>query len=484
MKVIMVMYDTLNRRSLAPYGCDWIHTPNFTRLAERAVVFDNCYVGSVPTIPARRELHTGRYQFLHRSWGPIEPFDDSMPEILDAGGVYTHLASDCYHYWEDGGSTYHNRYNSWEFSRGQENDGWKGEVADPEDPPHLGNAARHYLVNRKYIQREEDHYQAITFRRGMEFMRTNSKEDRWFLQIETFDPHEPYFSPDKYKDLYPHDYDGPRFDWPRYGKVTETPDQVEHCRYENAALVSMCDAYLGKVLDLMDELALWEDTMLIVNTDHGFFMGEKGFWGKMVMPCYNEIARIPLFVWDPRSAVRGERRSALVQTIDLAPTLLEFFGADIPPDMQGVPLAETVASDKPVREAALFGLHGAHVNCTDGRYVYMRAPAAVENEPLFNYTLMPTQMRGFFDLDQLRGAELAPPFAFTKGMPTLKCPAKRQFGSDKLENMLFDLEADPEQEKPINDPTVESVMIAHMVRLMKDNDAPVEQYERLGLQRP
>ena len=98
---------------LEPYGCDWTITPNFCRLAQRAVQFENNYVGSMPCMPARRELHTGRYNFFHRGWGPLEPFDDSMPEILKNAGVYTHLVSDHQHYWEDGGATYHGRYSSW-----------------------------------------------------------------------------------------------------------------------------------------------------------------------------------------------------------------------------------------------------------------------------------------------------------------------------------------------------------------------------------
>jgi len=89
MKAIMVMFDSLNRRLLPNYGCDWTHMPNFNRLAKKTVTFDNSYVGSMPCIPARRDLHTGRYNFLHRSWGPIEPFDDSMPEILKNNGVTT-----------------------------------------------------------------------------------------------------------------------------------------------------------------------------------------------------------------------------------------------------------------------------------------------------------------------------------------------------------------------------------------------------------
>jgi arylsulfatase A-like enzyme len=62
----------------------------------------------------RRELHTGRYNFLHRSWGPLEPFDESLPEILKEHGVYSHLASDHQHYWEDGGATYHTPLFVWD----------------------------------------------------------------------------------------------------------------------------------------------------------------------------------------------------------------------------------------------------------------------------------------------------------------------------------------------------------------------------------
>ena len=87
MKAIMVMFDSLNRHMLPPYGCDDVIAPNFKRLAERSVTFDNCYAGSLPCMPARREIHTGRYNFLHRSWGPLEPYDDSMPGILKANGI-------------------------------------------------------------------------------------------------------------------------------------------------------------------------------------------------------------------------------------------------------------------------------------------------------------------------------------------------------------------------------------------------------------
>ena len=485
MKAILVLFDTLNRHMLPPYGCEWTHAPNFERLAERTVTFENAYVGSMPCMPARRELHTGRYNFLHRSWGPLEPFDDSMPQILDENGVYTHLVSDHYHYWEDGGATYHNRYTTWENVRGQEGDPWKGQVADPDIPEVLSYRAESPLwrqdwVNRGYLDREEKMPQAQTFAKGLEFIHTNAAEDDWFLQIETFDPHEPFFSQQQYKDLYPHDYDGLHFDWPDYAPVNQPPEAVEHLRLEYAALLSMCDHYMGKVLDAMDELNLWEDTLLIVTTDHGFLLGEHGWWSKVRPPFYNEVAHIPLFIWDPRTRLQGERRQALAQMIDIPATLLEYFGVARPTDMQGTPLGETIKSGAPTRETALFGSHGAQINITDGRYVYMRAPASVENSPLYNYTLMPTHMRNPFSVDELQDLELAEPFRFTKGCRTLKIDAKSWWNGFEHGTRLYDLESDPGQEQPLQQPSVEKRLIRQMIEQMKWNDAPEEQFTRMG----
>lgn len=483
MKAIMVMFDSLNRRMLPPYGSEWTHAPNFARLAQRATTFDNAYAGSMPCMPARREIHTGRYNFLHRSWGPLEPFDDSMPELLKQNGIHTHLASDHPHYWEDGGATYHPRYSTWECFRGQEGDPWKGQVADPQMPEDLKilrlESYRQDWVNRQHLTTEDRHPQTLTFDAGLEFIHTNAGADRWFVQIETFDPHEPFFSHQAYKDLYPHDYDGPHFDWPDYKRVSETDDQVQHARYEYAALLSMCDHSLGRVLDAMDEANLWNDTLLIVCTDHGFLLGEKNWWGKSVQPWFNELVHLPLFVWDPRTRTAGERRSALVQTIDLAPTLLDYFGVERPRDMQGRPLP--TAADSPTRRAALFGVHGGHVNVTDGRYVYMRAPVRADNTPLYEHTLMPTHMRSRFTPEELTDLELTEPFDFTKGVRTLRITGRTLINPYTQGTLLFDLTEDPEQLCPLVDDEVELRMTTLMVEAMRASDAPPSQFERMGL---
>ncbi len=492
MKAIMLMFDSLNRHMLPGYGCDWVKTPNFERLASRTVQFQNAYAGSLPCIPARRELHTGRYNFLHRGWGPLEPFDDSMPQILKENGVHSHLVTDHQHYFEDGGSTYHQRYRTWEFSRGQEGDKWIGQIDAPEIPPVEATKGEPMWtqdwVNRSHMTRVEDQPLPKTFDKALKFVKRNAHADSWFCQIECFDPHEPFFSQQEYKDLYPHDYGGTHYDWPPYAKVTESPETVEHLRYEYAAVLSMCDEYLGKLLDLMDEQDMWDDTMLIVNTDHGYLLGEHDWWAKLRMPFYQELVNMPLLIWDPRSGRRGVRCESLVQTIDLPATILEFFGLDRPKDMQGLPLRDALANDSQVHDAVLFGVMGGHINCTDGRYVYMLAPEA-GNQPLNNYTLMPMHMHSRFTPGNLQDAVMAEPFNFTKGCPVMKIPTWRfphqqtvaDDGPGQFETALYDIKDDPQQMAPFHDEKIEAMMTAHILRLMRETDAPSEQYERMGL---
>ncbi len=483
MRAVMVMYDSLNARMLSPYAADAALTPNFDRLAAHSARFNTCYAGSLPCMPARRELHTGRYNFLHRSWGPIEPFDDSMPEILKMKGVHSHLVSDHTHYWEDGGATYHTRYSTWENFRGQEGDPWKGVAGKVEEPDNLirfgGYRKKLYLqdiVNRAHMPTEDKHPQTQVFDAGLDFMKTNAAEQNWFLQIETFDPHEPFFSYEKYKALYPDDYDGPRFDWPDYAPVTQSEKEIAHARREYKALVSMCDRNLGRVLDFFDQNDMWKDTMLVVCTDHGYMLGEHGFWAKNYMPPYDEVVRTPLFIWDPRSGAVGTR-SALVQTIDLPATILSLFGVPLPKDMLGQDLERTIADDSPVREAALFGWHSQHVCVTDGRYVYMRAGRA--DVETYEYTLMPTHMAWRFRIKELQNASLAEPFPFTKGCPVLKIPTPG--GGTNYPSMLFDTKTDPGERNPLDDPALEARMAGLMAALMRENDAPREQFARLGL---
>jgi arylsulfatase A-like enzyme len=504
MKLVFVLFDSLNRASLEPYGGRTVRTPNFSRLASRAVTFDTHYVGSLPCMPARRDMHTGRLSFLHRSWGPLEPFDDSFAELLHARGVYTHLVSDHYHYWEDGGATYHNRYDTFEFVRGQERDPWKAMVAPPwqrlremyhalQYDERRRNKFAQYIVNRQFIREYADFPSVRCFDGGFEFLAQNGGADGWLLQIETFDPHEPFHAPSKFRADYPTAYRGPVLDWPPYGRVHEAPAECEELRANYCATVALCDHELGRLLDWFDRENAWDDTALIVTTDHGFLLGEHEWWGKNIMPCYNEVAHIPLFVHHPRfRAAAGTRRASLTQTTDIAATLVDVFGVASPPHCHGVSLLRLLADDRPVRSAAAYGVFGSAVNVTDGRYTYFRYPDDLRRENLFNYTLMPTHMMERFSVGELEGATLAPPFGFTKNVPVLKVPATPKSPMwhshigpgahwHEAATVLYDLSTDPLQLAPLTDARIERRLAAEMLAIMRATEAPPEAFERLRL---
>ncbi|MFZ9639328.1 MAG: sulfatase [Hylemonella sp.] len=506
MRTIFVLFDSLVRAALECYGSESVATPNFKRFAERAITFDTHFVGSLPCMPARRDLHTGRINFLHRSWGPLEPFDRSLPELLQAAGVYTHLVSDHYHYWEDGGATYHNRYSSWEFIRGQEWDRWKAMVQPPlerlramyhpmQHPQGAQDGRLQAMVNREFMREENDFCCPRTFAAGFEFLDRNRDADNWLLHLECFDPHEPFHAPARFRERYPCGYQGPILDWPRYQRNAQDALEVAELRANYAALASMCDEYFGRLLDYMDQHQLWDNTALVLSTDHGLLLAEHDWWGKNRMPFFNEIAHIPLVIHHPGFRhLAGQRRQALTQTIDLMPTLLAMHGVSAPATAQGHNLLPLLEQDHPVRQAALYGMFGAGTNITDGRYTYFRYPEDMTQQMLWEYTLMPMHLKTLFPVEELRGAELAPPFGFTQGVPVLKVPARRNAkgqpaghqgqggGYEDTTTVLFDLSNDYEQLKPFRDPDIEARLLTLMRELMQANEAPAEAFTRLGLQ--
>ena len=505
MKTVFLLFDSLNRRMLDPYGSIYLETPNFKRLAEKTIIFDNHYIGSMPCMPARRDMQTGRLSFLHRSWGPLEPFDNSFPETMRLNNIYTHLVTDHNHYFEDGGSTYHNRYNSFDFIRGQERDPWKAMVEPPlerfKKMYHQSQLdmndreSRYYFypINSEYIKEEKDFPSVQCFASGLDFLKNNKDAKKWFLQIETFDPHEPFFAPKRFKEKFKTNYSGGRLDWPQYDRVTESPDEVAELKANYMALVSLCDFLLGSVLDFFDQQNLWDDTTLILTTDHGFMLGEHDWWAKNRMPMYNEIAHIPLFIYHPNFKDKvGERRSVVTQNIDLMPTFLENNNVKIPDEVQGKSLLQFLDKEEKTNHSALYGYWGGGINITDGRYTYFHYPDNIKRTDSFQYTLMPTHLRQFFTINELKSAELQKPFSFTKGMPVLKIrndeegPAiGNEFGAGAMKfedkkNALYDLFNDPGQLNPIEQPEIIKQMKSIMLDKMQKNDAPTEILERFN----
>ncbi|AHF77269.1 Putative sulfatase [Sodalis praecaptivus] len=501
MKLVFVLFDSLNRHALSAYGNPAIETPAFDRLAQKAVTFDNHYVGSMPCMPARRDIMTGRLNFLHRAWGPLEPFDNAFPEILRQQGVYSHLITDHYHYFEDGGAGFHGRYSSWEFIRGQEKDKWRGvvspDIAGLKNQYHPlvfdgrtdMNANLPYVLSREVIKQEADFPMVQCFESAMHFLDTNAQADNWLLQLECFDPHEPFFSAARFRDGMETDYLGPTLDWLPYGRCDLSAPEASELRANYHALVKMCDEYIGKLLDYFDEHNLWQDTALIVSTDHGLLLGEHEFWGKNRPPFFNEVTHIPLFVYDPRKPqAGGERRSSLTQTIDIMPSILDLFAAPVPQEVTGRSFIPLLDSDVPIRQSCIYGQFGGSVNVTDGQYTYFRYPEGSQ-EQLYHYTLMPMHMRTFFEPIELQNATLFGPLDFTKDIPVLKLPVLAEAKANMLsryplleaQTVLYDLAADPGQKHAVVIKEQEKKMITLLREEMLAHDAPAEAFRRLNL---
>lgn len=499
MRLLVVLFNSLNRLALSPYGGK-IETPAFERLARHSIRFDRHYVSSLPGMPARRDMHTGRSSFFHRSWGPMEPFDVSFVDGLKKKGIYTHLITDHFHYFQDGGSGYHSRYHSWEFMRGQEYDPWKAVVEPPLREWRKRYSAKHYdparkphhlhhLLNTESMRQEQNLPGPQCFAAALEFLEINRTADNWMLQLELFDPHEPFLAPAHYRRDGDSDYQGPVLNWPDHQPVRESAGEIAEIRANYAALVRMCDAYLGRLLDVFDAHDLWADTALVLASDHGFLLGEHGWWGKSRMPYFEEMVHMPLFFWHPGLVDRaGSQNTALTQAPDIMPTILDLFECPVPEQVRGQSLRSVLSAPQEDRIVA-FGLFAGPIGVTDGRHVLFHYPLDLRSDGLFEYTLMPQHMAGPFTANELIDAELHPGFAFTRGMPVLKIPARRDaarapnFGGGYADTgfALYDLVADPHQQKPIRDAKIESRLYEGLRAVMQAHEAPQELFAWQGL---
>lgn len=489
MRAIMMMFDTLTRNYLPNYGCDFTKLPNFKRLADCTVTFDEFYGGSMPCMPARRELHTGKYNFLNRGWGPLEPFDESSIEILSKNGIYTHLVTDHTHYFEDGGATYHNRYDSWESFRGQEGDRWvpRGEADYSANECKLNKnniSAIQHLANRTRMKTEEEMPSVRCVSAGLDFLDHHHHKDNWFLQIECFDPHEPFFVPDQYRALYDCGDSHEAFNFPAYGPVEDqySEEDIRSLRKEYCALLSMCDAQLGRLLDKMEEYDMWKDTLLIVNTDHGFFLGEHNFIGKNFPPMYDEVIHTPFFLHDPRVPEAKGRRRAVAQTVDIAPTLLSYFGLGFETDIDGKDLSAVVRGDEKLHDTILFGIHGSQINLYDGRYCYMKS-SVDKGLPVYQETLMPTNMRGFIESSTIDKAQLAEGGRYSNGHKVLRIPVSSFYDRLNMKTVVYDKKEDPMQQHPLSDEALIKEMDGKLKTAMEAADAPEWQFRRMGFEK-
>jgi arylsulfatase A-like enzyme len=477
--------DSLNRHFLNVYGNSFIKTPNIDRLAKRGIVFENHYSGSLPCMPARREMMTGRFNFMETPWGPIEPWDDCLPvELKKQKGIYCHMITDHYHYFHSGGEVYNTLFDTWEFERGQEGDFWHPLVKEPKRPVFKGKNRRPYWVNREFaeLENEEDYSTPRCFKRAIEFIENNHQEDNWHLHLELFDPHEPFMCPQKYIDMYNDSWDNRyHFDWPKYAPVEEEEEAVEHIINRYAGVLTMADHWLGKLLDKMDEYNMWKDTVIIFSTDHGHLLGEHGYWAKNYTFDYQELVHIPLIMCTPETAFKNKKITALTQTVDIMPTIMELHKAQVFETVHGKSLLHLLnKDDEKHHDTVLYGYFGKDINIFDGQYSYCRQP--VEDSVVYHHTAMPREYHDFCDRDLLKTADFGQFLKHTYGIShfRLKKKSYRHHNAPDY-NIIYDIKDDPNQRKPIMDEQLEKKLSQKMIDIMKSYDAPENEFKRIGL---
>ena len=239
------------------------------------------------------------------------------------------------------------------------------------------------------------------------------------------------------------------------------------------------------LIDKMDELGLWEDTVLVFSTDHGHLLGEHGYWAKNYMFDYKELVHIPLIVCAPGAPAR--RVPALTSTLDLMPTFLELHGGENPSAVDGRSLCHLLKADGHHHHAVLYGYFGKDINLTDGRYTYCRQP--LPDSVAHHHTAAPsafvdlaTQQAPFVRRQQLAAAECGVFLERAHDIPHYRfaIPSRRHHNAPDF-NPIYDIVADPEQSQPLRDDELEAHLAGQLRDLLAHHGAPASQYGRMGL---
>jgi len=344
MNVVLIVSDTFRWDHLGCYGNRDIKTPCLDRFAKRSVVFDRCYACSFPTMPARADIFTGRWTYTYMGWESLTeslaPKKTTLPECLQLAHYHTKAVVDT-PFFVRNRMGYDRGFVDFEWVRGQ--------------------GLPWYYQSRElrdiYLQRrsETDYCAPATMLAASRWLEHHYKE-KFFLYVDTWDPHEPWDPPQWYVEPYYPGYDG-RIVMPCYGFWKEQGMSEEDLKMAHASYcgeVTMVDRWIGFLLDGIEAMGLMDNTAIIFTTDHGFYFGEHGILGKMVgitkenrivewsrSPLYEEVAHIPLLAYVP--GVKARRVDALVSLPDVMPTILELTGVDIPSTVQArslVPLLE------------------------------------------------------------------------------------------------------------------------------------------------
>jgi arylsulfatase A-like enzyme len=393
--VVLVIIDSLRKDHIGVYGTDRaVQTPNLDALANDSLRFARAYPESMPTINARRAIHTGTRTWpftdwdppmgediILQGWQPIPIEQTTLAEIMRASGYLTMMVTDNMHQFK---ASYdmHRGFDVFEFFRGQTTDNYMPnwtydrEMVDRAlmrgNVPAMTAQMQQYFSNVAERRSEEDWFAPRVFTRASEFLEAAGGADTpFFLTVDSYDPHEPWDPPEKYVRMYddqPYDLKEPFS--VIYGPSDYLQDrELERMRARYAGELTMMDRWLGRFLDKMEELGLFENTMLLLVSDHGVALGEHGFTGKPPYVLWPEITDVPFLIRPPDGRGAGETSEYHASTHDVASTILGYLGLETPEQLEGQDLSVILEGGEPEDRSHFTAGYHDHVWTRDDRYV-------------------------------------------------------------------------------------------------------------------
>lgn len=340
MNVLVLMCDHLRYDAISALGNGFVSTPNIDRLLRKSVYFGNCYSQAPVCGPARHSLATGKYPYEH---GVVNN------DVLPLEGMFTiahALAPKGYRrvnighmHWNAGDSI----DNGYEIHLSQELP--EGVLNEKEKRRYNWEMQYKKTTSGVGLRGDDQYWGYDVARQSIRQLEQFTQSGDMFLNWTSFnEPHPPFFPPKAYYEKVDQ-YNLPLpvevskgAPLPHHSIIDKQKVWKHFTDYEKRkmkasyyGMVGLADSYVGKVLDTVDRLNLWDNTMIILTSDHGEQMGDHGLYTKFVLR--ESSLRVPLMVYYP--GCTPGTRIQLVEHVDLFPTICEYTGAAIPEDVRG-----------------------------------------------------------------------------------------------------------------------------------------------------
>ena len=348
--VLLIAIDDL-RPSLGCYGDALVQSPNIDRLAQHSRLFQRAYIQQAVCGPSRASLLTGRLPDNIRVWHNRHLFRDALsdvvtlPQLFKNNGYHTQGLGKVF-----SGREREEDPSSWSVPSILRGDGWRNYALQKSD----GQEGKGVAFEAADVGDDgyADGKLADLAIRTLQDLQQQSQP--FFLAVGFFKPHLPFNAPKKYWDLYdpavfdfqepPAGIDGaPEIAYHTHrelGGYRDIPDdervsadQARVLRHGHYACVSYIDAQVGKLLETLEQLALHANTIVVLWGDHGFALGEEDRWCKGTN--FELDTRVPLIIRVPDMAAPGVPTDALVEALDIYPTLVALAGLTPPAELDG-----------------------------------------------------------------------------------------------------------------------------------------------------